>query len=159
VPHGGLGYGVLRYLAPAEAGGELRRAPAAGALVNFLGRLDGAGRTAGPLRLAEEDPGPARSPRNPRGYPLEINEVVRGGRLTVDWTFDPRTHRPAAVERWAAGHLEALRELASAVAEAPRRAASAETAADPDLELAVDLAPGELDSILEQMGDAGEGAG
>ncbi|HEU4328002.1 MAG TPA: amino acid adenylation domain-containing protein [Roseiflexaceae bacterium] len=111
IPNKGIGYGLLRYLC-AERGlsDQLRAQPAADVCFNYLGQMDSALDT-GTLRLAPESAGPDSSPRNRRPYALEINGLVRGGRLEVVWRYSPLLHRDATIEALAEAFAQGLRDL------------------------------------------------
>ncbi len=115
-PHGGIGFGLLRHL-----GGEEVRAQLAGPLpqigFNNLGRIDGAlageGDAAARFVLAPERPAAGQSPRAPRRHLFEIDAMLLGDRLALDWRYGSGLHERATVLRLA-GELErALAEVAA----------------------------------------------
>ncbi len=111
VPGRGVGYGLLRYLAPLrEVRESLAARPAPQIVFNYLGQLDGA--TAGTrFAAAPEGSGPARGARQRRRYALEVQAAVSGERLSVSFTYSTALHRAATVERLAAGFADELRRL------------------------------------------------
>jgi len=111
VPGRGVGYGLLRYLAPLrEVRESLAAQPAPQIVFNYLGQLDGA--TAGTrFAAAPEGSGPARGVRQRRRYALEVQAAVSGERLWVSFTYSTALHRAATVERLAAGFVDELRRL------------------------------------------------
>ncbi|HUG36046.1 MAG TPA: amino acid adenylation domain-containing protein, partial [Candidatus Limnocylindrales bacterium] len=123
VPRGGIGYGVLRYLAaPPKAGDAdgarasegltvLRASPPAQLSFNYLGRLDGSLAEGAWLRPADGPVGPMRDPSAPRPYLVDVLARIAEGRLAVDWTFCPGIHRRATIEEVAARFADSLRDL------------------------------------------------
>jgi amino acid adenylation domain-containing protein/non-ribosomal peptide synthase protein (TIGR01720 family) len=114
VPAGGIGYGLLRWLADEDqadtaAALAARRQPEV--VFNHLGRLDLVLGDDSPYAPAPESSGWPRSPRAHRPHRLEINAAVVGGRLEVHWTYGRDVHERATIERLArrfASELEAL---------------------------------------------------
>ena len=116
VPRGGVGFGILRYLdAPSAA--PVREAPPAEILVNYLGQADQA--IAPSATPAEPSPGlrpvggptgRMRDPAAPREYLLEVNGIVAGGQLRLDWIYSAH-FEPATVARLAASLVERLHAL------------------------------------------------
>jgi amino acid adenylation domain-containing protein/non-ribosomal peptide synthase protein (TIGR01720 family) len=111
VPRGGIGYGLLRYLAPEDSAARLRAMPAAEVAFNFLGQVDRGAAASTLFALAAESAGPARSPRQHRGHLLEINGAVAGGRLRLGWTYSENLHLRPTVEALAGRFAAALRRL------------------------------------------------
>ncbi|WP_443092839.1 amino acid adenylation domain-containing protein [Anaeromyxobacter diazotrophicus] len=147
VPGHGVGFGVLRYLAPDPAvRARLAAAGPAQVAVDYLGQVDGA-LTGGPLRPAAEDRGPERSPRTRRLHLVEVDAAVSGGALRVAWSYAPSTHRGETIAAVAAAFLRALRDLAAAARAAPGR---------PDGS-AFGWSPAEVDRILGELAEAEEG--
>lgn len=110
LPHGGIGYGVLRYLAGHSELSAIR----SDVCFNYLGQFDQALSTSGPFKRAGEALGVFRSPRARRSHALEINALVSDGCFSVMFTHVESQHSRAVVERLAATFLEALRELTRA---------------------------------------------
>ncbi|MEA2691507.1 MAG: hypothetical protein QOJ16_894, partial [Acidobacteriota bacterium] len=87
VPRRGLGWGLLRYLGPAESRARLRGLPPAEILFNYVGQLDAGAEGELPFALAGERVGPAVSPRALRSHRLEVNAGVVDGRLRIALLF------------------------------------------------------------------------
>src|SRR5580693_5273017 len=85
---------------------------------NYIGQLDQAEAGLGGLRLAPEGNGPRRSPHLLRFHLIEVEFVVKDGRLLLSILYSEDAHRQATAERLLAGMVEALREL---IARAGRR--------------------------------------
>ncbi len=109
-PHGGIGYGLLRYLGPDDAR-EALAARGAEVLFNYLGQLGAAADTENILGLADEPTGPAVSPRQSLSHPLIVNSVVAAGQIELSITFSRNLHHRASIELLAErliGHVRAL---------------------------------------------------
>ncbi|WP_316235500.1 condensation domain-containing protein, partial [Bradyrhizobium sp. SZCCHNR1085] len=105
VPHRGIGYGLLRYLAGAavpEVSPEIS--------FNYLGQLDGSG-GAGALRFAPEDVGAQQDGRNRRAHLIDVSAHVRDGRLQLQWFYSPASHDASTIEALAAGLVAYLQAL------------------------------------------------
>ena len=108
--HGGIDYGVLRYL----AGYPELRAICSDVCFNYLGQFDQALSNGGPFKLTGETLRAFRSPRARRSHALEVNALVSGGCFSVTFTHVEAQHSHAVIERLAATFLDALRELGRA---------------------------------------------
>jgi non-ribosomal peptide synthase protein (TIGR01720 family) len=115
-PRRGIGFGLLRYLAPDSARrGELAAGAWPAVSFNYLGRLDATGAQADPLH---DVTGEERSGRGQRPYLIDLNAGVSGGRLWCDVHYSTAQFDGATVERLA-GHLDELLRAVVAVAAAP----------------------------------------
>jgi amino acid adenylation domain-containing protein/non-ribosomal peptide synthase protein (TIGR01720 family) len=108
LPHGGIGYGVLRYLAGHSELSAIR----SDLCFNYLGQFDQALSHGGPFKLCGEPLRALRSPRARRSHALEVNAIVSGGCFSVTFMHVEARHSHAVIERLAAVFLDALRELA-----------------------------------------------
>jgi non-ribosomal peptide synthase protein (TIGR01720 family) len=72
LPHGGIGYGVLRHLAGHFELSAIR----SDLCFNYLGQFDQTLSTGAPFKLAGEVLHAFRSPRARRSHALEINALV-----------------------------------------------------------------------------------
>src|SRR5262249_15533910 len=82
IPHGGIGYGLLRYLGDEEVKGQLGAQPEAGVFFSYSAqrgerRERKARGPAGP----QPKMGRLQSPKGLRRYPIEINAVIQQGQL------------------------------------------------------------------------------
>jgi amino acid adenylation domain-containing protein/non-ribosomal peptide synthase protein (TIGR01720 family) len=112
VPQRGIGYGVLRYLSRDPAiGAQLEALPPAEVSLNYLGQFDQLTTDATLLRVAADARGPYHSMQGSRNNLIEINGLIVGGQLQLEWTYDPQQHRPATIQRVARGFEAALRTL------------------------------------------------
>ncbi len=116
VPHGGVGYGVLRYAENAAAS-LLAALPRPAISVNYLGRVDppeGAG-----WRLAREAPGREVGVAGARPTLLDVTAHLLGGRLHVAFAYDRVRCARAAMEEVADRTLDVLRAIAARTPGAP----------------------------------------
>ncbi|TMR18529.1 non-ribosomal peptide synthetase, partial [Nonomuraea zeae] len=109
VPASGLGYGVLRYLAP---GGTLGTGRGCQVGFNYHGRFDLTTGDDGLIRGWLPSPVPDRSPDLPRQNLIEITGMVRQGRLAFDWEYAAGIHHEETIARLAARFVAALAEIA-----------------------------------------------
>jgi len=108
VPRGGIGHGVLRYLAEDR---ELAERPEGELTFNYLGQLDQLLPDSSIFAPAPESTGPQQHPGERRPHRLGVSAWVAGGRLRVTWSYGREQYREATVRRLADGYLEALRGL------------------------------------------------
>nr|QEO74241.1 condensation domain-containing protein [uncultured bacterium] len=113
IPKRGIGYGILRYLAPDGKGAVAPSAlPAAEVCWNYLGQFGGGrqGRKA-QFHTAPEPVGSTRSDRQAHPYLLEVNAWVSDGQLHLRWTYSRRLYRDSTVEDVASRFLNHLRAV------------------------------------------------
>ncbi|HYX25667.1 MAG TPA: condensation domain-containing protein, partial [Thermoanaerobaculia bacterium] len=112
VPHGGLGYGVLRYLGGwQDIAHKLRELPGAEVSFNYLGQLDTALDKESPFGPGPESAGPVQSPRQLQKHLLQVTCRVAGGRLWVSFGYSSDLFEPATVEGLAESFVAELRSL------------------------------------------------
>ncbi|MBZ9783465.1 non-ribosomal peptide synthetase [Pseudomonas sp. REP124] len=111
VPHKGLGYGVLRYLADESCRRGIEALPLAPVTFNYLGQFDqsfGADALFLPL---EENIGAAHDPRAPLPNELSVDGQVYGGELVLRWTFSAERHERQTISDLADAYIGELRSL------------------------------------------------
>ena len=106
IPHKGIGYGILRYLAAEKA---LSSDAEPNVLFNYLGQFDRALNDSHMFRFAKEDSGGWHNPQQRRRYAIEVNCVVVNDELQIRWTF-PADLKPS-LEVLARDFFESLRGL------------------------------------------------
>ena len=113
VPNRGIGYGLLRYLRADETvSAQLKKLPQAQVSFNYLGQLDQVFRDeATPFLLASGPVGQSRSRFGRRRYLIEIDSVVRDGRLQTQWAYSNQIHTRGTIETVAEGFIRNLRRL------------------------------------------------
>ncbi|MEO0490436.1 MAG: condensation domain-containing protein, partial [Cyanobacteria bacterium J06659_2] len=110
IPNRGIGYGILHYLKGGEVP-EWPQHPKAEVRFNYLGQTDQVLQQSPLFGPASESRGPGRSPKGSRSYRLDINAVVVGGQLRVDWSYSAAIHQQTTIERVAERFINALRSL------------------------------------------------
>jgi len=148
IPHGGIGYGLLRYLCrDEEIARQMRLLPHAEISFNYLGQLDQMFQASGLFRLALEPSGKTRAQH---GNLLEINASIIGGQLQAEWTYSPEIHDPHTIENVAHNFLEELQKLI-----AHCLSTNAETHTPSDFPLAR-LSQTQLDEVLKTKRDVAD---
>ncbi|MEO1298542.1 MAG: condensation domain-containing protein, partial [Cyanobacteria bacterium J06636_16] len=105
-PNRGLGYGVLRHLAS-----ELLPLVESEVRFNYLGQVDQVLAATTGFAPASESSGAARSPHDQRTTLLEIDGLVSGGQLRLNWTYSTAIHDRATITYLANSFLDSLRQL------------------------------------------------
>jgi non-ribosomal peptide synthase protein (TIGR01720 family) len=148
VPGRGFNFGLLRYLSDDSAvHAELASLPHPDLSFNYLGQTDETLGPDAPFVLSRLITAPGLSPAGHRAHLLEINAVVSGGHLHVDWNYSTRSHRRTTIEQLAENYLAQLRRL-TAHCLAP--GAGGHTPSDFTL---ADLNSGEIEAILDDLAD------
>ena len=111
VPERGIGYGMLRYLGDPEASSRLQALPQPAIAFNYLGQFDQALPSDSAFSFNPEIGGMEPSPQGERDLVLEVNGLVRSGRLEVHWTYSSRLHREETIRRLADDYLRDLTRL------------------------------------------------
>lgn len=111
IPFKGINYGVLRYLSEQSIAEKLKALPQPEVTFNYLGQFDQVISETSMFRPAAESTGETQSPRGNRNCLLEVNGLIVGGNLRLDWTYSKALHQQATVEKLAQGFIEALRSL------------------------------------------------
>jgi len=112
IPNRGIGYGLLRYLKEDAAITEkLRSLPQAEVSFNYLGQFDRVLSPDSMFQIAKESSGPEHSRLGSRRHLLEVNALVAGGQLQLDWTYSSNLHQQTTIESLAQAFLTALRSL------------------------------------------------
>jgi non-ribosomal peptide synthase protein (TIGR01720 family) len=123
IPRRGIGYGLLKYLAPASV--ERLVHPAPQVSFNYLGQIDGSARESTLFHFASESSGAAVAHDGPRQHLVSIDALIVNGTLGVTWTYCPDLHRRETIETLAVSFKAALVNLiAEATAPARPRLAS-----------------------------------
>lgn len=107
IPNGGLGFGVLKYMAHrlgrGEKGADIR--------FNYLGQVDRLETRSGILEGTKESIGPLQSPLGARPYLVDLSGLVVRGQLHITWTYSDNFHQAAGIEQLSSAFLASLREL------------------------------------------------
>jgi len=112
VPNNGIGYGILRYIAPGESAGadpvsepaRLACTPQIG--FNYLGQFSET--RLGRFSIDWESAGQTVSPRAPRAHDLDISGMVAGGLLKMTLSYHNRRYDAASAEKLLNAYRNAL---------------------------------------------------
>ncbi|BAY25368.1 non-ribosomal peptide synthase [Calothrix sp. NIES-2100] len=111
IPNRGIGYGILRYLCQDKTVKEqIQTIPAAEISFNYLGQFDQVQSETG-WRFAPESAGDLHSLKQTRNHLLDINALVVGGELKIDWTYNSHVHTRATVEKLAQNFIQAIASI------------------------------------------------
>lgn len=111
VPHKGLGYGVLRYLADDASRAAMQALPSAPVTFNYLGQFDQSFDGDALFRPLEESAGDAHDPQAPLPNELSVDSQVYGGELVLRWTFSAERYQAAAIQTLAQAYVTQLETL------------------------------------------------
>ncbi|MFG7945303.1 amino acid adenylation domain-containing protein [Streptomyces cacaoi] len=117
VPQRGVGYGALRYLAPADGPAHaLAEAPEPQISFNYLGQAgagtgDGTDGADGLLDTRTGTDGQDHGPRQERNHLIDVVAAVDEGRLRITWYYSAGIHRASTVEALAEDYTATLRSV------------------------------------------------
>ncbi|MGL5997283.1 MAG: non-ribosomal peptide synthetase [Pseudomonas proteolytica] len=111
VPHKGLGYGVLRYLADSTCRQAMAALPSASITFNYLGQFDQSFDSQALFHPLEASAGPAHDPDAPLPNALSVDSQVYGGELLLRWTFSRERHDQQTISELADAYLGELQSL------------------------------------------------
>ncbi|ACL75344.1 non-ribosomal peptide synthetase [Ruminiclostridium cellulolyticum] len=106
IPCGGLTYGLLKYLGKYKK--QLSKIPKGSILFNYLGQFDQITNEDSLFKVIQEPIGTTRGEKNLRSHLLEVNALIGGGVLQVDWEFSRKIFNKKTVEKLAKGFIKAL---------------------------------------------------
>jgi amino acid adenylation domain-containing protein/non-ribosomal peptide synthase protein (TIGR01720 family) len=95
VPRGGLGHGLLRYLAPPELRARLEALPVPRVGFNYFGQFR---EHDGLFFPARESPGSDHDGDTPLPAWLEINGEIHAGELALRWRYSRNMYRPETMQ-------------------------------------------------------------
>jgi len=111
VPHKGLGYGVLRYLADESCRHCMAALPEALITFNYLGQFDQSFADDALFKPLDASVGPTHDALAPLPNALSIDGQVYGGELVLRWTFSRERFEPQSIETLANAYLQELEGL------------------------------------------------
>ncbi|MBE7384649.1 MAG: amino acid adenylation domain-containing protein [Leptolyngbya sp. SIO1E4] len=144
IPNRGIGYGVLRYLTREEPI-ACQLQSRSEIVFNYLGQADQGVQASSLVAPAPESTGFGQSLRGSRSHLLNINSIVAGGQLRLNWTYSKAIHRRTTIETLAERCIEALQLL---ITHCQSLEAGDETFADAQL---VNVAPKESDRLIKPV--------
>lgn len=111
VPHGGVGYGLLRWLTDAPTTrARLAALPGREVSFNYLGQFDAEVATSD-FVIIEPDMAVHRAPREARAHFWEIVAYVRGKQLHIVWRYASDVHHAATIECLLTRLMDRLRSM------------------------------------------------
>ncbi|NOK35298.1 non-ribosomal peptide synthase/polyketide synthase, partial [Corallococcus exercitus] len=146
LPHHGIGFGLLRWLAPHDTAASLRDTPAPEVAFNYLGQLDASVTSSRFFSLASEAIGSNLAPGGTRLHALELNGSVMGGRLQLTFSYSAHRHHEATIATLASRFQHHLRALIT-----ERHSEDARRFSPGDFPLA-SLSQPALDALLRRTG-------
>ncbi|PQZ90943.1 MULTISPECIES: non-ribosomal peptide synthetase [Pseudomonas] len=111
VPHKGLGYGVLRYLADDLIQHSMAALPGAEITFNYLGQFDQSFGSDALFHPLDASAGLAHDPNAPLPNVLSVDSQVYAGELVLRWTFSRERHAPQTIRELADAYLAELQGL------------------------------------------------
>jgi amino acid adenylation domain-containing protein/non-ribosomal peptide synthase protein (TIGR01720 family) len=111
VPHKGLGYGVLRYLADDLSRQSMAGLPLAPITFNYLGQFDQSFAADALFHPLDEAIGAAHDANAPLPNELSVDSQVYGGELVLRWTFSAERFDAQTINDLADAYLGELQSL------------------------------------------------
>ncbi|MBC6433148.1 amino acid adenylation domain-containing protein, partial [Nostoc sp. HG1] len=112
IPNKGIGYGLLRYLSQdAKIAAQLQAFGQAEISFNYLGQFDQLLNTSSWMQLASESVGHSQSLQNNRAHLLDINSIIAGERLQIEWIYSTNIHQHATIATLAQDFVKTLQGL------------------------------------------------
>ena len=108
VPHKGLGYGVLRYLADTSVRESMAALPQARITFNYLGQFDQQFQADALFQPVDEAAGEAHDPEAPLPNWLSVDGQVYAGELQLRWTFSRERYDQRTIEQLAEAYKTEL---------------------------------------------------
>ena len=147
IPNKGIGYGLLRYLSQdAEIAAQLQACGQVEISFNYLGQFDQLLNTSSWMQPACESAGHSQSLQNNRAHLLDINSVITGERLQIEWIYSTNVHQQATIATLAQDFVKTLQGL---IAHCSSPESGGYTPSDFSL---VKLNQLELDQLLASLG-------
>ncbi|RKG75337.1 non-ribosomal peptide synthetase, partial [Corallococcus terminator] len=110
-PDQGIGFGLLRFMGPADVRQRMAAFPRAQVAFNYLGQLDGASDASTLFTLGDEAAGTTVAPQALRTHLLIVNGSVRDGQLGIFFGYSQHLHHASTVEALAQRFVSSLRTL------------------------------------------------
>ncbi|HEY2136641.1 MAG TPA: amino acid adenylation domain-containing protein [Xanthobacteraceae bacterium] len=115
IPRRGIGFGILRFLAPDAAQCErLGKLPGPQISFNYMGQFVGSREASATIRAARESAGPMRHPDDGRAHLIEVNCMIESERLSVIWTYSEDIHARSTIAAVVDDMMANLRAIVAA---------------------------------------------
>ena len=111
IPNRGIGYGILKYLTPKEKRPGLAFAQKPEISFNYLGEFGQEDGQAGDIQIADISSGIAVSLEAGRFYKLDINGMIIGKKLTINFSYNLHQYRRETIAAVAAQYHRYLLKL------------------------------------------------
>jgi amino acid adenylation domain-containing protein/non-ribosomal peptide synthase protein (TIGR01720 family) len=147
IPHHGLSFGLIRYLAKDEAKSETLAAQKAQISFNYLGQIDNQLHSNSLFSLSNAPTGSGMFGQQQRPHLLAVNARVQGENLVVDWSYSKNIHSSETIRQLAESFLNNLRAY---LVDSNKSEASFYSVTDFSL---VGMSEKELDSLLKDLED------
>jgi amino acid adenylation domain-containing protein/non-ribosomal peptide synthase protein (TIGR01720 family) len=110
VPQKGVGYGILKYLAPPEIRQEMEELSKPQVCFTYLGQFDEDIRDR-ELGIAEENPGPMVAENRRRPNELQLDGLIVNKRLQMRITYNKNHYKPETIRRLVQNYRDGLVRL------------------------------------------------
>ena len=142
IPQGGLGHGLLRYMASDSI---LPALPTPQLSFNYLGQIDKGLDDSGDWSLAPEPVGEVHAPDGNSPHLIDITSQTVTGKLQINWSYSRAHHHPDTIEQLAQNYIHALKTLID-------HCLSTDTGGyTPSDFPMVDLSQTDLDDVMQQL--------
>ncbi|MDD0974695.1 non-ribosomal peptide synthetase [Pseudomonas fontis] len=111
VPHKGLGYGVLRYLADEQTRGDMAALPQARITFNYLGQFDQQFSSEALYQPVDAPYGLTHDLDAPLPNWLSVDGQVYGGQLQLRWTFSAERYASDTIDELSRAYIGELNSL------------------------------------------------
>jgi non-ribosomal peptide synthase protein (TIGR01720 family) len=109
IPNRGVDYGIGYYLNPdLTIQFRLRNYPKAQVSFNYLGQFTDSQISSLGGKFAKESSGSIHSPLGQRSHLIDINGIVVGGKLEIEWQYSEKFHQKTTIENLANAYQESL---------------------------------------------------
>ncbi|TRU43400.1 MAG: amino acid adenylation domain-containing protein, partial [Microcystis aeruginosa Ma_QC_Ca_00000000_S207] len=145
IPNRGVDYGIGYYLNPdLSIQFRLRNYPKAQVSFNYLGQFTDSQISSLGGKFAKESSGSIHSPLGQRSHLIDINGIVVGGKLEIEWQYSEKFHQKTTIENLANAYRDSLESLIN-------HCLSAEGGYTPSDFPDADLNQAELDELLLEL--------
>ncbi|NIA31613.1 MAG: AMP-binding protein, partial [Actinobacteria bacterium] len=112
LPDNGIGYGLLRYLAPEDdMRKKLGAMPQPQVSFNYLGQFDQLMDASSPFKPAGESKGPEHSAKAQRANLIDVTAVVSGEKMYINFSYSKNIHKKMTIEAVLNSFIETLKKM------------------------------------------------